>query len=288
MKTYEDYRQLTENALKAYFMRPAVPQQLLLDAMGYSVLAGGKRLRGVLVLAFCEACGGSAEDALPVARAVEMLHAYSLIHDDLPCMDDDDLRRGKPTNHKVYGECTAVLAGDALQAEAFGEILRAPLSADVRARCAAALADAAGVDGICGGQLLDMEGEGKPLTESELNEINSRKTGSLFAAACRMGAICGGASPAQEDAAVRYAYHLGVAFQIRDDMLDVLSTTEDFGKPVGSDAASEKNTFMRLYGAEKCMELILALTEKAVAELDAFENRAFLAAFVRSLADRKN
>lgn len=162
---YQEYKALADAALNTYFTDTTVSYHRLLEAMHYSLTAGGKRLRPVLVLAFCAACGGDVRAALPVACAVEMVHTYSLIHDDLPCMDNDDLRRGKPTNHVVYGECTATLAGDALQAEAFHTILSTELPADVRAECARLLAEAAGENGICGGQQLDMEGEGKALTK---------------------------------------------------------------------------------------------------------------------------
>ena len=180
--TPAEYRSTIDSALESYFR--SAPAQLsgLAEAMRYSLLAGGKRIRPMLVLEFCRICGGDIETALPVACAIEMLHTYSLIHDDLPCMDDDSLRRGRPTNHVVYGECTATLAGDALQAEAFGTILRSELPADRKARCACFLADAVGLDGMCGGQFLDMLGEGRVLSEDELTDINSRTPGALLTA----------------------------------------------------------------------------------------------------------
>ena len=227
--------------------------------------------------------------ALPVACAVEMVHTYSLIHDDLPCMDNDDLRRGKPTNHMVYGECTATLAGDALQAEAFRTILSTDLPADVRAECARLLAEAAGENGICGGQQLDMEGEGKVLTKEELMDINDRKTSAMIHAACLMGVTCGGGNTQQRAAAAQYARALGLAFQIRDDMLDVISTEAELGKPIGSDAREGKNTFMALYGLERCSAYVHELSEEAAAAVSgAFTDSAFLQQLARSLADRKN
>ena len=235
----------------------------LLEAMDYSLMAGGKRIRPLLVLEFCRACGGDDAAAIDAACAVEMLHTYSLIHDDLPCMDDDDLRRGRPTCHKAFGECTAVLAGDALQAEAFGRILRAPLPAEIRARCAEALADAAGIDGICGGQYMDIFSESTELTEEQLSGLQSRKTGSLLIAACRMGVICAGGTDEQEECAMRYGAALGAAFQIRDDMLDELSSEAELGKPVGSDRSVGKTTFMTLFGAEKCAAMVKKLTQAA-------------------------
>ena len=227
--------------------------------------------------------------ALPVACAVEMVHTYSLIHDDLPCMDNDDLRRGKPTNHVVFGECTATLAGDALQAEAFRTILSTELPAEMRAECARLLAEAAGENGICGGQQLDMEGEGKVLTKEELMDINDRKTSAMIYAACLMGVTCGGGNEQQREAAAKYAKALGLAFQIRDDMLDVISTESELGKPIGSDAREGKNTFMALYGLERCGAYVHELSEQAAAAVDgAFADSAFLQQLARSLADRKN
>lgn len=288
--TAAGYKERIDAALAGAFSAALeLPLAGLADAMRYSLLAGGKRIRPTLVLEFCRICGGPVEDAMPVACAVEMLHTYSLIHDDLPCMDNDTLRRGRPTNHVVYGECTATLAGDALQAEAFGTILRSPLSALRRAKCAECLADAVGLDGMCGGQYLDMCGEGKELSEEELNEINSRKTGALLIAACRMGVAAAGGSKKQMEAAARYGAAIGAAFQIRDDMLDVISTEAELGKPIGSDAQEKKNTYMALYGEEKCADLVNSLTEQAKDALrEAFEDTAFLDALADSMAVRKN
>lgn len=285
----EDYRLMAETALAQCFKDGLkLEHRRLFEAMRYSLLAGGKRVRPVLVLAFCAACGGDPEAALPVAVAVEMLHTYSLIHDDLPCMDNDRLRRGKPTNHIVYGEFTATLAGDALQAEAFGTILRSGLPAEVRADCAEALANAAGADGICGGQQLDMDGNGKTLTEDELIDLQSRKTGSLLSAACLMGAIVGGADARQREAAQVYGAAIGAAFQIRDDMLDALSTDEAMGKTVGTDEREQKTTFMSLYGAEKCEKMIARLTENAKSTVSAaFPEPRLLVEFADALAARE-
>lgn len=285
----KEYKELIDSELEKYFRNKNMSYDGLLEAMDYSLTAGGKRIRAILVLEFCRVCGGDINKALPIACAIEMLHAYSLIHDDLPCMDDDDLRRGKPTNHKVYGECTAVLAGDALQAEAFGTILRSELPASVRADCAEILADAAGADGICGGQYLDMEGEGKKLSEQELDEVNSRKTGALIIAACQMGVIAGGGNGNQLQAAAQVGAALGAAFQIRDDMLDVISTTEELGKPIGSDAEENKNTFMAMYGAEKCADMVDKLTKYAKFILtQSFSDTDFLCALADSLVTRLN
>lgn len=290
MKTIEDYRIMAEEEIsKAFRSDDKLPQHRLLEAMRYSLLAGGKRVRPVLVLAFCEAAGGDAEKALPVAVAVEMLHTYSLIHDDLPCMDNARLRRGKPTNHIVFGEFTATLAGDALQAEAFGTILRSDLPTTVKADCAEALAAAAGVNGICGGQQLDMERNGKTLSEDDLIDVQSRKTGSLLSAACLMGAIVGGANEKQREAAQIYGAAIGAAFQIRDDMLDELSTDEELGKTVGSDRRDKKTTFMSLYGADKCAKMVSRLTNNAKRTvLEVFPNPQILIDFADQLAVREN
>lgn len=285
-----DYKRLVDQALNDCFVTGEdYPIRGLAEAMRYSLLAGGKRIRPTLVLEFCRISGGDVEAALPVACAIEMLHTYSLIHDDLPCMDNDDLRRGRPTNHVVYGECTATLAGDALQAEAFGTILRSGLPAERRARCAEHLANAVGLDGMCGGQYLDMLGEGKVLTAQELDAINSRKTGALLTAACLMGVAAAGGTKEQEDAAARYGAALGAAFQIRDDMLDVLSTEQELGKPIGSDREEQKNTYMALYGEEACAAMIEKLTGAAVAAVrEQFVDTAFLTSLADSLARRRN
>ena len=285
--TLKEYKILIDAKLAEYFRADDMPQAGLFESMRYSLNAGGKRIRPILVLEFCRITGGDCDKALPAACAIEMLHTYSLIHDDLPCMDNDDLRRGKPTNHVVYGECTATLAGDALQAEAFGTILRSELPAEARAECARILADAVGADGMCGGQFLDMIGENKKLTAQELDEINSRKTGALLIAACTMGVAAAGGSDKQLEAAAMFGAAIGAAFQIRDDMLDVISTSEQLGKPIGSDVQEHKNTYMALYGADRCMEMIKKLTEQAKAVLnEAFDDTAFLCELADSMVTR--
>ena len=288
--TAEEYKQMIENRLAGFFVLPEqAPMRGFAEAARYSLLAGGKRIRAMLVLEFCRVCGGDPLDALDAACAIEMLHAYSLIHDDLPCMDNDDLRRGKPTNHIVFGECTATLAGDVLQAEAFGTILRSALPDAARLRCATHLANAVGFDGMCGGQYLDMLGEGKKLSTNELDEINARKTGALLTAACTRGVAAAMGSRAQEEAAAQFGAAIGMAFQIRDDMLDVLSTEEELGKPIGSDREENKNTYMALLGREKCEETVGKLTEHAVAVLEEqFADTAFLRTMAENLAERKS
>ncbi len=283
-----EYHAMIEEYLAARCAMRDAPYRRLLEAMRYSVLAGGKRLRPMLALEFCRVCGGDLSAALPAACALELLHTYSLIHDDLPCMDDDDLRRGKPSNHKVFGECTAVLAGDALQAFAFETVLSAPLPPERTLRCAQLLADTAGPDGICGGQQLDLEWEGRALTQPELLEIHSRKTCALIRAACLMGVAAAGGSAEQTSAAARYADSLGLAFQIRDDMLDVIGDEATFGKPIGSDREEEKTTFVDLLGLSGCEREIARLTEEAAAALEPFAEKDFLAALAHSLEKRTN
>ena len=287
--TAEEYRLKIDEALAGYFnVREGALNAGLAEAMRYSLLAGGKRIRPLLVLEFCRIAGGDVEKALPVACAVEMLHTYSLIHDDLPCMDNDELRRGKPTNHMVYGECTATLAGDALQAEAFGTVLRCDLPPAVKANCAEILANAVGLDGMCGGQFLDMSWEGRALTEQELSEINTRKTGALLVAACQMGVAAAGGSELMLAVAGHYGAAIGMAFQIRDDMLDVLSTAEELGKPIGSDLEENKNTYMVLMGREGCEKTIAKLTDFAKNVLDeAFEDTVFLKELADALSTRE-
>ena len=283
---FEKARSLIENRLNTLFTKD-VPDENLASSMRYSLLAGGKRIRPVLVLEFCKAAGGDMEKALDAACAAEMLHTYSLIHDDLPCMDDDDLRRGKPTNHVVYGECTAVLAGDALQAECFKILANSDLTADRVVKMLQYLSNAAGLMGICGGQALDIAGEGKNLTCEEISKIHSLKTASLLVACAKMGVAAAGGSERQLRAAEEYAENLGIAFQIRDDVLDIISTTEELGKPVGSDDENEKSTFVTLFGVDKCIEIVAEKTQAAIAAVkDAFEDCDFLIWLAEYLAGR--
>ena len=285
---YRGYLALIEPALKSAFnSQRGFEFDGLLDAMSYSLTAGGKRIRPVLVLEFARLNGLEPEKALPVACAVEMLHTYSLIHDDLPCMDNDDLRRGKPTNHKVFGESTAVLAGDALQAEAFGTILRSGLPAEVRAKCAEILAGAAGVDGICGGQYMDLSAEGHALSADELSSLQARKTGALLSGACMLGAAAAGACDEDIDTASQYGAQLGAAFQIRDDMLDVLSTVGELGKPIGSDKREGKTTFMSLYGEAGCSRMVEKITALACSTVEKMDTNGFLRELAAKMATRR-
>lgn len=261
------------------------PQKELFEAMEYSLLAGGKRLRPILAFEFCRMCDSDWKKAVPFAAAIEMIHTYSLIHDDLPCMDDDDFRRGKPTNHKVYGEALAVLAGDALLTDAFAVASTARLEGSAMADAIGILAECAGSMGMVGGQVLDIMSEERLLSEQEVLDIQTRKTGALIRAACATGALAGGCTQAQFDGACRFAAGLGLAFQIRDDMLDVVGTQEEMGKGVGTDET--KNTFVRLYGLEKCEELVRKYTSYAIDALNVFKDTDYIIALAKSLTDRR-
>lgn len=272
----EEYRHFIENYLSDFYVRfHKEPQQLLFEAMNYSLLSGGKRLRPIFTLEFCRMCGSDWKEAAPFAAAVEMIQTYSLIHDDLPCMDDDDLRRGRPTNHKVYGEGMAVLAGDALLTDAFLAASAAKLKRpDDMAFSIRVLAQNAGSLGMVGGQVLDICSEQRILNEEEVLAIQSRKTGALINASCVLGVIAAGGNEQQLEAASRFAGALGLAFQIRDDMLDVIGNEQELGKAVGTDA--EKNTFVRLYGLGRCEELVRQYTQTALEALEVFPDHQYL------------
>ncbi len=280
---------MVESRLEELSKERELPQKRLLEAMRYSLMAGGKRIRPILAMEFCAACGAPAEQALDFGCAVEMLHTYSLIHDDLPCMDNDDLRRGKPTNHKVYGEWLAMLAGDALQAEAFFTIASSDFPTLQVAEAVKTLSHAAGHRGICGGQLLDLDGEGKELTASQLFTTHGMKTAALIEASCELGCIAADAGMYQREAAKRYGQAIGLAFQIRDDILDYEGSTESMGKTVGKDEKSGKFTFVNLFGIERCRELVQQNTEEAVSvAAESFEHPEFLMWLAHELAERRN
>lgn len=282
---YEIYRAAVEEYLSGLFQGDA-PYGTLRKAMRYSVLAGGKRVRPVLTLAFCDALGGDWRKALPFACALELVHTYSLIHDDLPCMDDDDFRRGKPTCHKVFGETMAVLAGDALQPEAFQLIASAPDMTDrQRLDAVVVLAQACGGDGMVAGQVLDVEGQ--CTVESEVKLLHSLKTGAMICAAAELGCIAAGGSAEVRAKAVEYSKHIGLAFQVRDDMLDVIADETEFGKPVGSDREEGKVTFVDLLGLEQCAAVVEQETVFAQRALNNFGNAEFLNTLARWLADRR-
>ena len=280
------YRGFIEEYLRIWMTKfHDEPQKVLYDAMEYSLLGGGKRLRPILTLEFCRLCCGDWKKAAPFAAAIEMIQTYSLIHDDLPAMDNDDYRRGKLTNHKVFGEGMAILAGDALLSDAFSCIAAAELPAEDIAFAVGVLAGNIGSWGMVGGQVLDIMSEERELSEQEVLDIQSRKTGALINASCALGVIAGGGSEEQLRAACGFAGLLGLAFQIRDDMLDVIGTQEEMGKGVGTDAA--KNTFVRLYGLEKCEELVEKYTATAIKQLNAFEDTEYLIGLAKSLTGRK-
>lgn len=279
------YRNLIEEYLdKNCFKYPLEPQQKLFDAMRYSLLAGGKRMRPIFVFDFCKMCGGDWKRSVNFAAAVEMIHTYSLIHDDLPCMDDDDYRRGALTNHKVYGEAIAVLAGDALLTAAFTQLASADLSAEAKIRAVEILSQCAGETGMVGGQVLDMQSDERECTADEVIAIQSRKTGALIRSACLLGVLAGGGSEEQFRAAEVFADHIGLAFQIRDDMLDVIGDAGELGKAVGVD--ENKNTFVHLYGLDKCDQMVKEHTEIATNALKAFPDHDYMLALSGYLTDR--
>lgn len=260
----------------------------LVESMGYSLLAGGKRIRPVLTLAACRFCKGDVSVAMPLACALEMVHSYSLIHDDLPAMDDDQFRRGRPTNHRVYGEATAILAGDALLTAAFEVISKEErLKARQIVEAVRCLSEAAGPAGMVAGQVLDMEGEGKSLTFRQIEQIEALKTGKLIVAATELGAIAAGGEVRRREALRSYASKLGLAFQIKDDILDHSGDEVELGKPTGSDLANEKRTFVSLKGEPFCLEMVESLTSEAIEAVRPYEESEFLCWLAEMLANRK-
>jgi geranylgeranyl diphosphate synthase type II len=289
-REFEQCRDAVEKRLTEFFAEHNERKSYsrLLDSMRYSLLAGGKRIRAVLCMKFCEAAGGAMESALDAACAIEMIHAYSLIHDDLPCMDDDDMRRGQPANHIEFGVSTATLAGDALQAAAFKTLLDSKIPPEAAAEMGRVLAQAAGPHGICAGQYLDLSEKGKSLSLNEIEEIHRMKTAALISASAKIGVIAAGGTPEQQAAAESFAAGIGLAFQIRDDLLDRSSTSDKLGKPVGSDEKNKKNTFAEMLGADECEKIIREETQRAVKALDdKFTDPGFLIWFAMVMAERK-
>ncbi len=279
LKSYlEERRTMADEALARYLPDNDTLPQSLHEAMRYSVFAGGKRIRPVLMMAACEAVGGAPRRALPAACAMEMIHTYSLIHDDLPAMDDDDFRRGRPTNHKVYGEATAILAGDALLTEAFLLLSRPDIltevSAEVRCRIIHTIGRCAGSLGMVGGQVVDMESEGKSIDLPTLEYIHTHKTGALILASIQSGALIGGADEAQLHALTRFAEAAGLAFQVADDILDVVGDQAQLGKDVGSDQARGKATYPALLGLSEARQRARELKDMAVEALDPLGEKA--------------
>lgn len=277
---------LVESRLTDLLPKCANGQDEVVEAMKYSLVNGGKRLRPVLCLEFAKACGGDRFDALDFACAVEYIHTYSLIHDDLPCMDDDDMRRGKPSCHKQFGEATALLAGDALLTHAFQIVAGAELDDSKIALACGLLAQNAGVQGMVGGQVIDLKYESESPDLRQLLSVHRLKTGALISAACLLGCIAAGADDKKIASASAYAYDLGVAFQIKDDILDVTGSSEELGKPVGSDEDNNKTTYVSLRGIENAQKDVEKLTSAAISRLSEFQNTEFLEALSRYLVNR--
>jgi geranylgeranyl diphosphate synthase type II len=290
LKPYlKDRQRLVDTSLRRYLPRETVRPATLHKAMRHPVFAGGKRLRPILCIAASEACGGETEHALPAACAVELIHTYSLVHDDLPCMDDDDLRRGRPTTHKVYGEATAVLTGDALLTEAFAIVAQTPDTKRYTARdYVTELARAGDSRHLIGGQALDLEGEGRALTKRDLVRIHEAKTAALLASALRLGGMSANATPGKLQSLTDFGHHLGLAFQVIDDILDVTQSTEQLGKTAGKDAAVEKATYPAILGLDRSRKEAHLLTHKALDALKPFGAKAYyLKAIAHHLLDRK-
>ncbi len=263
----------------------------LFDSFAYSLFAGGKRLRPFLVLEFCEMCGGNHTDAVSYAAAIEMIHTFSLIHDDLPCMDNDDMRRGKPTNHKVFGEACALLAGDALSLYAFNALLDNSLSAEQNIKAVKLLSENAGVCGMIAGQQIDIIAENNSSGEELLTLLQNKKTGCLFEAACLLGCIAAGKNENDVEylCAKEYAKHIGLAFQITDDILDVCGDEKMLGKKVGSDAQNGKSTFVTLLGIDAAKKKAREELDKAKDVLSAFGgDKTALLELADFIYDRKN
>lgn len=260
----------------------------VVKAMEYSLINGGKRIRPILALEFAKACGGSRDDCLALACALEYVHTYSLIHDDLPCMDDDDMRRGKPSCHKQFGEATALLAGDALLTHAFDIVASSDSPSEIKASAISLLAQNAGVCGMIGGQVIDLIYEKKNPNINQLLTVYKMKTGALISAACLMGCISAGAGDEQIAAASKFAYSLGIAFQIQDDILDIIGDEQKLGKPIGSDAENNKTTYATLVGIEKAKSDVKTLTDAAIEQLKYFENTEFLELLSYRLVNREN
>ncbi len=279
-------QRLVENSLPSFLPSALNGQDEVVEAMKYSLTNGGKRLRPVLTLEFCKACGGDRHDAIEAACAVEFIHTYSLIHDDLPCMDNDDYRRGKPSCHKEFSEDIALLAGDGLLTHAFQIISDSDMSDSAKAKAVSLLAENAGVGGMLGGQVLDLKYEiGNP-TVKELLTVHKMKTGALIAAACIMGCIAAGADSAKIAAASRFAYYIGIAFQIKDDILDVVGSSDKLGKPIGSDADNNKTTYVTKVGLTKAQSDVELLTQKGLKELEVFEDSEFISMLADRLINR--
>ena len=286
-KLVESNAMLVENSIKDFFDKH--DKTTLYKAMEYSTMCGGKRIRPFLVLEFCKTFGGTVEAAMPYAMALEMIHTFSLIHDDLPCMDNDDMRRGKPTNHKVFGEAPALLAGDALIFSAFECALSNKyVSPDNKLKAMSVLASASGADGMCEGQMIDIESKGKKLSFDALLSLHAHKTGALIRAAAKLGAIAANGDEKAISDADTYGAGVGLAFQIIDDILDKYGSSEELGKPVGSDDKNEKTTFLSFMSANEALDYAKKITDEACAAISSYENSEILAELAKMLLNRKN
>ena len=290
---YDNTRRAVEESLTSFISGAEnSPQKIIFDSMKYSLEAGGKRIRPVLLLETIKMMGGNCSAGIPFACAVEYIHTYSLIHDDLPAMDDDDLRRGKPTNHKVFGEAVAILAGDGLLNSAFeimsGEILKNNCIGSVKAMNV--IASCAGVNGMIAGQIVDIESEGRSISYEELRYLHSKKTGALIKASVMAGAYIAGANEEELKAVERYSENIGLAFQITDDILDVTGNTSELGKNTGSDIQNDKSTYVSLFGIEKARLLAQDCLKDAVESLGNFDSqrRLFMEELARFVVMRKN
>lgn len=276
---------IDENLDKLILPEDTYPQTIY-KAMRYSLFAGGKRLRPILAMAACEAVGGNKDDVIPFACAIEMIHTFSLIHDDLPCIDNDDYRRGKLTNHKVFGENMAVLAGDALLNKASEIMIKTCLENAKEGikylKAAYEISFATGAENLIGGEVVDIECEGKKVDEWTLNYMHSHKTGALITASVRAGATIGGANEEQLKKLTEYSENLGLAFQIRDDVLDIIGDQEKIGKDVGSDLEKEKATFPSVYGLEKSQEMVREVSQIAIEALEILGEKGM---FLKEIAD---
>ena len=290
LKPYLKTQQKTgDAALNSFLPKATARPKTVHQAMRYSIFAGGKRLRPILTLAAAEACGGEEKKALPPACSVEVLHTYSLVHDDLPCMDDDDLRRGRPTSHKIYGEGMAVLTGDALLTEAFTILAATPPTTRYSLKdILLEFSICGGSKKLIGGQVLDLEGEGQDLTKAQLIRIHENKTAALLTTSLRLGAMTANATPRQLEALTNFGYNLGLAFQVIDDILDVTQSTEQLGKTAGKDEAVDKATYPSIMGLEKSKAEARRLTKKSLDALSVFGKKALrLEQIAHYLLDRE-
>ncbi|MBS7370137.1 MAG: polyprenyl synthetase family protein [Oscillospiraceae bacterium] len=289
-ETLSSYAQMTEEALEKYLPEINCLQQNVIKAARHSLTAGGKRIRPALVMEFCRVCGGEPETALPVACAIEMMHTFSLIHDDLPCMDNDDMRRGKPSCHKAFGEATALLAGDALAilpAQIIASAaLKGALSSEAALKIIELLGERAGIFGMIGGQVIDLENEGKQPETGVILEMYRMKTGALLEFCCRAGCLAAGAGAEKQLSAGSYGQRLGLAFQIIDDILDITADEKLLGKPVGSDAESGKYTYVSAVGVDRARAEAERLTKEAERFLSDFSDNAFLTGLTELLLKR--